>query len=109
MFTYMLIIFIYKRKEIMQYFISHTGTVRNEDSDFDQRTFFEKSGMTGVKTKCGCDYGKTISFYFDADEESHEEIANAIEIEIKAKYDNKFMHCDSCEEHILDEIKKEYI
>lgn len=93
----------------MNYFISHTGTVRNESSDFDERTFFEKSGMTTVKTKCDCNFGKTISFYFDADTGSEEQIADAIELEIKAKFDNKFMHCDSCEEYILDEIKKEYI
>jgi len=93
----------------MNYFISHTGTVRNENSDFDERMFFEKSGMTTVKTKCDCDFGKTISFYFDADEKSHEQIAETIEKEIKAKFDNKFMHCDTCEEYILDEIKKEYI
>ena len=93
----------------MNYFISHTGTIRPEVSDYDERMFYEKSGMTTVKTKCDCDFGKTISFYFDADEKSHEQIAETIEKEIKAKFDNKFMHCDSCEEYILGEIKKEYI
>ena len=95
----------------MNYFISHTGTVRNENSDFDERTFFDRSGMTEVKTKCDCVFGKTISFYYDgtdADVETDEVRAEIIAKEIKAKYDNKFLHCDSCEEYILDEIKKEY-
>lgn len=94
----------------MNYMIRHTGTSHLEGSySFDERTLYDYSGMTSVKTKCDCKFGKTISFYFDADTESEEAIAETIEKEIQAKYDNKFLHCDSCEEYILDEIKKEYI
>lgn len=106
----MLIILIYRRKDIMNYMIRHTGTSHLEGSySFDERTLYDFSGMTNVQTKCDCKFGKTISFYFDADTESEESIAETIEKEIKAKYDNVFMHCDTCEEYILDEIKKEYI
>ena len=90
--------------------IRHTGTSHLEGAySFDERTLYDFSGMTNVKTQCDCKFGKTISFYFDADVDSESSIANAIEKEIKAKYDNVFLHCDSCEEYILDEIKKEYI
>ena len=96
----------------MNYFIRHTGTIINENSDFDERTLYDRSGMTEVKTKCDCKNGKTISFYyhgFDTDNDTDEATAEIISNEIKAKYDNVFMHCDSCEEYILNEIKKEYI
>tara|TARA_Y100000004_G_scaffold158764_1_gene185255 strand:- start:3116 stop:3409 length:294 start_codon:yes stop_codon:yes gene_type:complete len=97
----------------MNYMIRHTGTSHLEGSySFDERTLYDFSGMTNVKTKCDCNFGKTINFYYDAEEdnvESQEAIAETIEKEIKAKYDNVFMHCDTCEEYILNEIKKEYI
>ena len=90
--------------------IRHTGTSHLEGSySFDERTLFDFSGMTTVKTQCDCKSGKTISFYYDADDDSESLIAEAIEKEIKAKYYDVFLHCDSCEEYILNEIKKEYI
>ena len=79
--------YLYKRKEIMNYMIRHTGTRHLEGSySFDERTLYDCSGMTTVKTKCDCDFGKTISFYYDADDERkhQEQIAKAIELEIKA-------------------------
>ena len=95
----------------MRYMIRHTGTSHLEGTySFDERTLFDYSGMTTVKTQCDCDSGKTISFYYDADDVVSESlIANEIEEEIKAKYDNVFLHCDDCEEYILNQIKKEYI
>jgi hypothetical protein len=90
--------------------IRHTGTSHLEGTySFDERTLFDFSGMTTVKTQCDCKSGKTISFYYDADDDSESLIAEAIEKEIKAKYYDVFLHCDSCEEYILNEIKKEYI
>jgi len=54
----------------MNYFISHTGKVRDESSDFDERTFFERSAMTNVKTKCGCDYVRLSAFTLTQIEEA---------------------------------------
>lgn len=91
--------------------IRHTGTSHlNNSSTYDETMFYDNSGMTSVKTKCVCKQGKTISFYFNAVDYSTEETtAELIEKEIKENFDNKFLHCDSCEEYILNEIEKEYI
>jgi len=95
----------------LNYMIRHTGTSHlNNSSIFDEKMFYDYSGMTSVKTKCVCKQGKTISFYFNAIDDSQVETkAGLIEKEIKDNFDNTFLHCDSCEEYILEEIRKEYI
>lgn len=96
----------------LRYAIDHSGITRDENTEYDNRTYYENSGAFGIIAQCmdthdsnGWIGYKTIRFYHDYD---NEEMEKLIKDEIRKRFAKKFRYCDTCEEEILDQIERDY-
>lgn len=96
----------------LRYAIDHSGLNHDEDSDYDFRSYYDRSGAFGIIAQCmdthdnsGWIGYKTIRFYHDYD---NEEMEKLIKDELRKKFAKKFRYCDTCEEEILDQIERDY-
>lgn len=96
----------------LRYAIDHSGLNHDEDSDYDFRSYYERSGAFGIIAQCmdthdsnGWMGYKTIRFYHDYD---NEEMEKLIKDELRKRFAKKFRYCDDCEEEILDQIERDY-
>lgn len=94
----------------LRYTIHHTGIPVNNPEDYDPAKYYNRSGIAYVDTLCDCKTGKGIHYYFDwyNDDGDDSVYCEHIEAEIKARFNNKFRFCDSCESEIMDKIKEQY-
>ena len=93
----------------LRYAIHHTGIPVNNPEDYDPAKYYNRSGCAYVDTLCSCSLGKGITYYFDWYDDSDDSVYREhIEEEIKARFNNKFRFCDSCESEIMDKIKEQY-
>lgn len=92
----------------LSYFYLHSGSA-NQNSDY--LPHFNRSGSVTVDTDCKCSTGKTIRYYFDwhGTEKGEDSYRTLIEQDLKRRFNNKFIHCDLCEERILSEIEADYV
>lgn len=92
----------------LRYFHLHSGS---ENQNWDYLPHFNRSGHVIVVTDCECTMGKTIRYYFDwhGTEEGEDSYRTAIEQDLIRRFNNKFIHCDLCEERILSEIETDYV
>lgn len=99
----------------LSYGIDHSGLHRNENSDYDFRAYYERSGAFGVVAQCIKEHDdskgwmgyKTVRFYHDYIE-NEVEVEKLIKEELRQRFAKKFRYCDSCEERILDQIERDY-
>ena len=92
----------------LHYFFLHSGSA-NQDMEY--MPFYNRSGSVIVVTDCECKTGKTIRYYFDwhGTEQGEDSYRTAIECDLIRRFNNKFIHCDLCEERILSEIEADYV
>jgi len=91
-----------------RYFFLHSGS---PNQNMEYMPHFNRSGSVIVVTDCECTTGKTIRYYFDwlGDDKDEDSYRTLIEQDLIGKFNNKFIHCDLCEERILSEIEADYV
>lgn len=92
----------------LSYFFMHSGSPNQE---MEYLPFYNRSGSVIVDTDCKCTTGKTIRYYFDwhDTEQGEDSYRTAIEQDLISRFNNRFIHCDLCEERILSEIEADYV
>ena len=91
-----------------RYFFLHSGS---PNQDMEYLPHFNRSGSVTVDTDCKCTTGKTIRYYFDwlGSDNDEDTYRTAIEQDLINRFNNRFIHCDLCEERILSEIEADYV
>jgi hypothetical protein len=98
----------------LRYAIDHSGLHRDENSDYDSRMYYERSGALGIIAQCMDTHDdtvwigyKTVRFYHDYIENDIE-MEKLIKEELRKKFAKKFRYCDDCEHKILEQIERDY-